>query len=106
MSVGIMAAAFETALKFAKTDTRGGPRPILIRQSVSDLLMDVKMRTDAARFLTWKAANTLDNRQGGELALEAKIFCSDMTVKAVVDAMSIVGIWVIFWHLKRLVLTI
>ena len=91
MSVGVMAAAFEGALKFAKIDTRGGAQPILSRQSVSDLLMEVKMRTDAARFLTWKAANALDNGQGGELALEAKIFCSDMAVKAVVDAMSAVG---------------
>ncbi len=91
MSVGIMAAAFEAALKFAKSDTRGGAEPIIGRQSVSDLLMEVKMRTDAARFLTWKAANALDNGKGGELALEAKIFCSDLAVKAVVDAMSAVG---------------
>jgi alkylation response protein AidB-like acyl-CoA dehydrogenase len=95
MPVGIMAAASDTALRFVKTDTRGGSRPTLGRQGVSDLLMDVKMRTDAARFLTWKAANTRDNRQGGKLALEAKILCSDMAVKAVVDAMSGVGTWVI-----------
>lgn len=91
MSVGIMSAAFEAALGFAKTDSRGGSQSLLSRQSVTDLLIDVKMRTDAARFLTWKACSALDNKQGGELALEAKIFCSDMAVKAVVDAMSAVG---------------
>jgi len=91
MSVGIMAAAFEAALEFAKTDTRGGENPILSRQSVSDLLMDVKMRIDAARFLTWKASSALDNGLGGELPLEAKIFCSDLAVKAIADCMSAVG---------------
>jgi alkylation response protein AidB-like acyl-CoA dehydrogenase len=91
MATGIMAGAFEAALKFAKTDTRGGAEPILKHQSVSDLLMDLKMKTDASRFLTWKAAHALDNGLGGELALEAKIYCSDNAVKAVVDAMSAIG---------------
>ena len=91
MATGIMAAVFEAALKFAKTDTRGGAEPILKHQSVSDLLIDVKMKTDASRFLTWKAAHAFDNGLGGELALEAKIYCSDNAVKAVVDAMSAIG---------------
>jgi len=91
MSVAIMAAAFEAALEFAKSNTRGGAEPILNRQSVSNLLMGVKMNIDAARFLTWKAADALDKGLGGELALEAKIFCSDLTVRAVADCMSAVG---------------
>jgi alkylation response protein AidB-like acyl-CoA dehydrogenase len=94
MSVGIMAAAFEAAFEFAKSDTRGGSEPILAHQSVSDLLIDIKMRTDAARFLTWKACHALE-KGNGELALEAKIFCSDMAVKAVTDAMSAVGMYVV-----------
>ncbi|KAH8602290.1 acyl-CoA dehydrogenase/oxidase [Bisporella sp. PMI_857] len=91
MSVGIMAAAFEAALAFAKSDTRGGAEPIFGRQSVADLLMDVKMRIDAARFLTWKACHALDSGLGGELSLQAKIYCSDLAVKSVVDCMSAVG---------------
>lgn len=91
MSVGIMAAAFEAALDFAKSDTRGGAEPILGRQSVSDLLMNIKMQTDAARFMVWKAADALDKGLGGELAFEAKIYCSDAAVMAVTDAMSAVG---------------
>lgn len=91
MSVAVMAAAFEVALDFAKSDTRGGSEPILTRQSVADLLMDVKMRIDASRFLTWKAADALDKGLGGELALEAKIYCSDYAVKSVTDCMSAVG---------------
>lgn len=98
MATGIMAAAFEAALKFAKSDTRGGATPIINHQSVANLLMDVKMRADASRFLTWKAAHALDNNLGGELALEAKIWCSDNAVKAVVDAMNAIGMWV--WTLQ------
>jgi alkylation response protein AidB-like acyl-CoA dehydrogenase len=91
MSTGIMSAAFEAALAFAKSDARGGAHPLLSRQSVADLLIDVKMRADAARMMTWKACNALDTGKGGELAFETKIFCSELAVKAVVDAMSAVG---------------
>jgi alkylation response protein AidB-like acyl-CoA dehydrogenase len=93
MATGIMAGTFESALKFAKSDTRGGAQTIINHQSVADLLIDVKMKTDASRFLTWKAAHALDNGLGGELALEAKIYCSDSAVKAVVDAMSAIGMY-------------
>lgn len=91
ISVAIMSAAFEAALNFAKSDSRGGAEPIFERQSVSDLLMNVKMRIDASRFLTWKACHALDKGLGGELALEAKIYCSELAVKSVSDCMSAVG---------------
>ncbi|TKA67480.1 hypothetical protein B0A49_08254 [Cryomyces minteri] len=96
MSVGIMRAAFEAALAYAKTQTRGGSVPILERQSVADLLIDVKMRCEASRYLTWKALHGLENGPGGfaarlEMALEAKVFASDNAVKCVVDGMKVVG---------------
>ncbi|KAK5010758.1 hypothetical protein LTR16_002984 [Cryomyces antarcticus] len=96
MSVGIKRAAFEAALAYAKTETRGGSVPILERQSVADLLIDVKMRCEASRYLTWKALHGLENGPGGfaarlEMALEAKVFASDNAVKCVVDAMKVVG---------------
>ncbi len=72
MAVGIMAAAFEAALEFAKSDSHGGVRPIMNYQSVSDLLIAIKMKTGASKFLTWKAAHALDNELSGELALGAK----------------------------------
>ena len=91
ISVATMVAAFEAALDFAKSDNRGGSEPIFGRQSVADLLMGVKMRIDASRFLTWKACHALDNGLSGELALEAKIYCSDLAVQSVSDCMSAVG---------------
>ncbi|KAK7535473.1 acyl-CoA dehydrogenase/oxidase [Phyllosticta citricarpa] len=97
MGVGIMRAAFEAAMKFAKDDSRGGTVPILERQSVADLLIDVKMRIETSRLLTWKALHALEKGPGDwkarlELALQAKIYSSEAAVQSVVDAMKAVGI--------------
>ena len=95
-STSIMRHTFEAALKFAKNDTRGGTVPILHHQSVADILMDIKMRTNAARMMTWKALHAMENGPGDfnarlELALETKIFCSELAVRSVTDAMRAVG---------------
>ncbi|KAF4618350.1 hypothetical protein G7Y89_g14952 [Cudoniella acicularis] len=97
MSVGIMRASFDAALDFAKRDNRRGAAGLLTRQAVADLLSSIKMQTEACRALTWKAADCLENGPGDynsrrELALAAKIYCSDACVKAVTDAISVVGI--------------
>ncbi|KAI3393853.1 hypothetical protein diail_3580 [Diaporthe ilicicola] len=97
MGVGIMRATFDAALRFAKEDTRGGSGPILERQSVADLLIDIKIRTETSRLLTWKALHAIENGPGDwkarlELALEAKIYSSEAAVQSVVDAMKAVGI--------------
>jgi len=94
MSVSIMRVAYEAALEFSKQDTRGGAGSIVGRQSVANLLMNVKMNCDASRALTWAAAHAVESGRGPEMALEAKIFCSDIAVKSVVDAMSAVGVQV------------
>ncbi|KAL9606435.1 MAG: hypothetical protein Q9179_000401 [Wetmoreana sp. 5 TL-2023] len=97
MSVGIMRAAFDAALAFAKGDNRRGKSDLLTRQAVADLLSGIKMQTEACRALTWKAAHSLQNGPGDynarrELALAAKVYCSDMCTKAVTDAINLVGI--------------
>lgn len=96
MGVGLMRATFDAALRFAKDDTRGGSAPILEKQSVADLLIDVKIRAETSRLLTWKALHAIENGPGGwkarlELALEAKIYSSEAAVQSVVDAMKAVG---------------
>jgi alkylation response protein AidB-like acyl-CoA dehydrogenase len=96
MSVGVMRASFDAALAFAKRDNRRGAAELLTRQSVADLLISIKMKTEACRALTWKAANCLENGPGDynarrELALAAKVYCSDECVKTVTDAISVVG---------------
>ncbi|KAI0885914.1 acyl-CoA dehydrogenase NM domain-like protein [Annulohypoxylon maeteangense] len=97
MSVGIMRAAFDAALAFAKSDDRRGKVPLLERQAVADLLSGMKMQTEACRALTWKAAHAMENGPGDysarrELALAAKVYCSDAAVKVVTDAINAVGV--------------
>ncbi|KAL2810297.1 acyl-CoA dehydrogenase/oxidase [Aspergillus granulosus] len=96
MGVGIQRAAFEAALSFAQ-DTRGGTVPIAQRQSVADLLINVKMRTETSRFLTWKAAHALlegpgEHDQRREHALLAKLHCAEAAVQSVLDAINAVGV--------------
>ncbi|KAM0461770.1 hypothetical protein ACHAO4_000955 [Trichoderma viride] len=80
MSVGIMRAAFEAALKFAREDSRRGT-----------------LKIDTSRILVWKALDgvekgTGDDRSRYEACLQAKIYCSDQAVAAVWDTMQLVGI--------------
>lgn len=98
MCVGVMRHAFEAALTFCKNETRGGSVPIIERQSVSDGLIDAKMQIEAARALTWKAMCVLESNndllnweQRLEIALEAKVWCSDVAPKVVMDCMGVVG---------------
>ena len=94
MSVGIMRAAFDSALQFARTSKTGDNVTILQHQSPADALIDIKCRIEACRALTWKAAASLDNGVVGadELAYEAKIYASEAAVKTVAEAMRVVGV--------------
>lgn len=97
MGVGLMRAAFDAGLAFAKSDARGGAVPLLERQAVADLLSGVKMQAEAGRALTWKAAHAMEHGPGGydarrELALAAKVWCSEAAVKACVDVINAVGV--------------
>ncbi|KAH7324731.1 acyl-CoA dehydrogenase domain-containing protein [Stachybotrys elegans] len=97
MGVGLMRAAFDAALAFAKNDDRRGAVPLLERQAVADILTGIKMETEACRALTWKAAHAMEKGPGDynarrELALAAKIYCSDAAVKNVTNAINAVGI--------------
>ena len=91
-----MRASFDAALAFARRDNRRGATELLARQAVADLLSSIKMKTEASRALTWKAASCLENGPGDynarrEVALAAKIYCSDACVTVVTDAISVVG---------------
>jgi nitroalkane oxidase len=94
MSVGIMRAAFESALDFARTHTAGGSVAVLQHQSPADLLIEIKCRIEACRALTWKAAAAIDAALPGadELAYEVKIFASEAAVKTVPETMRVVGV--------------
>jgi alkylation response protein AidB-like acyl-CoA dehydrogenase len=92
--VGVMRAAFEEALAFAKTDKRSGNVPVIEHQNAGYMLADLKMRIEAARYLTWKACHQLDHteRASDELAIMTKVYCSELAVQVVYDAMRLVGV--------------
>jgi nitroalkane oxidase len=93
-SVGTMRAAFEHALDFARSEKRLGPTPIIEHQNVGFMLADIKMRIEACRYLTWKACHDFDRTAGRaqELAIMAKVYCSETATAAVWDCMRLVGI--------------
>ena len=93
-SVGTMRAAFEHALDFGRTEKRLGTAPVIDHQNFGFMLADAKMRIEASRYLTWKACHQFD-RTGGrdqELAIAAKIHCSEAATSVVWDCMRLVGI--------------
>jgi alkylation response protein AidB-like acyl-CoA dehydrogenase len=93
-AVGVMRAAFEAALAFATAERRGGLTPIIEHQNVGTILVDMKARLEAARYLTWKACDYFDRTGGAgtEIAVLTKIFSSEAAVQVVYDAMRLVGI--------------
>jgi alkylation response protein AidB-like acyl-CoA dehydrogenase len=107
MCVGVMRHAFEAALAFCKEDYRGGKVPVLEHQSVSDRLIDAKMKIEAARALVWKAMCVLESKDEKvgwqaklEIALEAKIWCSEQVTQVVLGCMSVVGMYVATFSLS------
>lgn len=91
---GVMRHAFDIALQFAKTDKRSGSVPVIEHQNAGYMLADLKMRIEAARYLTWKACHQLDisERRSDELAIMSKIYASELCVQVVYDAMRLVGV--------------
>ncbi|HEU5469168.1 MAG TPA: acyl-CoA dehydrogenase family protein [Actinophytocola sp.] len=98
-SIGIFATAamrqaFDVAYRFALSETRGGPVPIIDHQAVSDVLADAKGKIEAVRLLAWRALDAVLSMHpsGPELALHAKIFGSETGVAVINDLIGIVGV--------------
>jgi nitroalkane oxidase len=92
--VALMRAAFDFALHFARTERRGGLHPIIEHQAVGFALADAKTIIEATRSLTWRACHAVDEKSStaSELAIQAKIYGSEMAVRVVADLMRIVGV--------------
>ena len=92
--VGLMRAAFDFALHFARNEKRGGIHPIIEHQAVGYALSDAKTTIEAARYLSWRACHALDTQSpsAGELAVEAKIYGSEAAVRVISELMQVVGI--------------
>lgn len=68
-AVGAAQAALDLSVEYAKTRNQFG-RPIGSFQLVQKMIVDMKVRTDAARQLCWRAARALDK------GLQARMECS------------------------------
>ena len=91
-AVGIARAAYEYALDYAK-DRRQFGRAIIENQAVAFKLADMKMRTDAARLLVWRAGwmaatgRTFDAAEGSM----SKLYAGENAVWATDQAIQILG---------------
>ncbi len=91
-AVGIARAAYEYALDYAK-ERRQFNRAIIENQVIAFKLADMRMRTDAARLLVWRAAWMAAARQpflAGE-GSQSKLFASETAVRVSEEAIQILG---------------
>jgi nitroalkane oxidase len=93
-AVGVARAAYEYTLEWAKGNTAGGAQPIVQHQHVGYLLSDVAMKIEAARYLSWKAAQYLDlyDSEGHVPGAWSKIFGGETCVEVVYTCMRIMGV--------------
>jgi alkylation response protein AidB-like acyl-CoA dehydrogenase len=94
LGVALMRAAFDFSLNFALTERRGVIHPIVEHQAVGYALADAKMKIEAARYLSWRACHAVDTQHpaADELAIQAKVYGSEMAVSVITDLMRVVGI--------------
>ncbi len=91
-AVGIARASYEYALDYAK-ERRQFDKAIIENQSIAFKLADMKMRTDAARLLVWRASWMAATRQpflAGE-GSQSKLFASETAVHVSEEAIQILG---------------
>jgi len=89
--VGAMERLLEKAVEYAKTRTSFGQR-IGQYQAVSHRLADVKVRLEAARLLTYRAASRLEHSKAvGMDAAMAKLFVSEAYADSAMDIVRTLG---------------
>ncbi len=90
-SLGIAQAAFDAALKYSKYRVQGG-KLISEYQAIQWKLADMATEIDAARLLVYRAADLKEKGQNfTKEASMAKLFASELAVRAALEAMQIHG---------------
>jgi alkylation response protein AidB-like acyl-CoA dehydrogenase len=90
-AVGIARACLEDSIAYAKQREAFGKK-VADFQAIQWMLADMATEIDAARLLTWRAAALKDADEDHILAAaEAKLFASDVAVKAARDCVQIFG---------------
>jgi acyl-CoA dehydrogenase len=88
--VGIARRAFEESVAYAKERYKGGTK-IIHHQAVQRMLTDMVIGVQTARLMTWKAAYESDTMCPAGGAGIAKVYATEMAVKATNDAMQVLG---------------
>ena len=93
-AVGVARSAYEYALKWSKTYTGAGDRPIIHHQAVGYLLADIAMKIEACRAFSWKSAHYLDlhDNDGHAVGAMAKVFAGETLFASVFRAMQVMGV--------------
>ena len=90
-AVGIARACLEDALAYAKEREAFGKK-IAEFQAIQEMLANMATEVDAARLLTWRAAALKDRGEDHVMAAaQAKLFASDVAVRAARDCVQIFG---------------
>lgn len=91
LAVGIARAAFDSATKYALSRKTDG-QAIADHQTIQFMLAEMSTQIDAARLLTWRAANCRDVGSAcGAQASMAKLLASEAASRATSDAVQILG---------------
>ncbi len=92
LAVGLMRAAFEDALAYAKERVQGG-KPIAEHQLVAKKLFDIHAAIESARALLWKGSWHSSQQFPGDLktSLTAKILATRLAVKHTSEMVQVLG---------------
>jgi alkylation response protein AidB-like acyl-CoA dehydrogenase len=91
LAIGIAQGAFDASIRHARHRRQFG-RPIAEFQAIQHKLVDMAVSLDAARLLTYRAARMADRGQRmTKEASMAKLFASEMAVRAAGEAVQIHG---------------
>ena len=90
-AVGVAQAAFDYAMNYAHERTVGG-QPVVSFQGIRWMLADVATRIEAARLLTYRAAERVDKGlPHAKEACIAKLLANEVVLQATSDAVQILG---------------
>ena len=79
---GIIQGCLEAVISYSKERTQFG-RPLASFQMIQDMIAEISVDADAARLLTWRAADLIERGEAfGTEASKAKYFASEAAVKA------------------------
>lgn len=89
--VGLMQGCLEASTEYATQRTQFS-KPIASYQLVQEMLADMAVETDAARLMTWRAADLVDRGEPfGVEASKAKLYATEASVRAANQAVQVLG---------------